>query len=124
MNGSAGSSRQKKQKQELTGSNGAVPASRTESGGPVVGLAVRIAEIIASQEAAHTVLLPAGRRLQLFYRRTLSAAEQVDAGLLLRVFLDCWFGYCCECQRHPSRPSAVSPSLFCFAPSPLIGAGA
>jgi hypothetical protein len=92
MNGSAGSSRQKKQKQELTGSNGAVPASRTESGGPVVGLAVRIAEIIASQEAAHTVLLPAGRRLQLFYRRTLSAAEQVDAGLLLRVFLGCWFG--------------------------------
>ena len=47
MNGSAGSSRQKKQKQELTGSNGAVPASRTESGDPVVGLAVRIAEIIA-----------------------------------------------------------------------------
>ena len=38
MNGSAGSSRQKKQKQELTGS---------KSGDPVVGLAVRIAEIIA-----------------------------------------------------------------------------
>jgi hypothetical protein len=47
MNGSAGSSRLKKQKQELAGSNGAVPASKTESGDPVVGLAVRIVEIIA-----------------------------------------------------------------------------
>jgi hypothetical protein len=35
------------QKQEITGSNGAVLASKTESGGPVVGLAVRIVEIIA-----------------------------------------------------------------------------
>jgi D-Ala-D-Ala ligase-like protein len=49
MSGSAGSSRPKKQKQELTGSNGAVPASKTESGDPVVGLAVRIVEIIAIQ---------------------------------------------------------------------------
>ena len=47
MNGSAGSSRLKKQKQELAGSNGAVPASKMESGDPVVGLAVRIVEIIA-----------------------------------------------------------------------------
>ena len=47
MNGSAGSSRLKKQKQELAGSNGAVPASKTESGDLVVGLAARIAEIIA-----------------------------------------------------------------------------
>ena len=42
MNGSAGSSRQKGRKQELTGSNGAVPASKAESGDPVGGLAVRI----------------------------------------------------------------------------------
>ena len=45
MNGSAGSSRPKRQKQELAGSNGAVPASETESEDPVVGLAVRIVEI-------------------------------------------------------------------------------
>ena len=48
MNGSVGSSRPKRQKQELAGSNGAVPASETESGDPVVGLAVRIVEIIAT----------------------------------------------------------------------------
>jgi hypothetical protein len=48
MNGFAGSSRQKKRKQELAGSNGAVPASKMESEGPVVGLAVRIVEIIAN----------------------------------------------------------------------------
>jgi hypothetical protein len=42
MNGSAGLSRRKKPKQELAGSNGAVPDSETESGDPVVGLAVRI----------------------------------------------------------------------------------
>jgi hypothetical protein len=47
MNGFAGSSRPKKQKQELAGSNGAVPASKRESGDPVVGLVVRIVEIIA-----------------------------------------------------------------------------
>ena len=35
-----------------------------------------------SQEAAHTVLLPAGRHLQLFYRRAFPVAEQVEAGLL------------------------------------------
>src|SRR5262249_48913166 len=46
MNGFAGSSRPKRQRQELTGSNGAVPASKRESGDPVVGLAVRIVEII------------------------------------------------------------------------------
>jgi hypothetical protein len=46
MNGFAGSSRPKKQKQELAGSNGAVPASKRESGDPVVGLVVRIVEII------------------------------------------------------------------------------
>jgi hypothetical protein len=51
MNGSAGSSRQKGRKQELAGSNGAVPASKTESGDPVVGLAVRIVEIIAIRHA-------------------------------------------------------------------------
>ena len=45
MSGYAGSSRPKKQKQELAGSNGAVPASKTESGDPVVGLVVRIVEI-------------------------------------------------------------------------------
>jgi hypothetical protein len=45
MSGYAGSSRPKKQKQELAGSNGAVPVSKTESGDPVVGLAVRIVEI-------------------------------------------------------------------------------
>jgi hypothetical protein len=44
MNGSAGSSRPKNQKQELIGSSGAVPASKTESGDPVVGRAVRIVE--------------------------------------------------------------------------------
>jgi hypothetical protein len=33
---------QKTHKQELAGSNGAVPASKTEAGDPVVGLAVRI----------------------------------------------------------------------------------
>jgi hypothetical protein len=47
MNGFAGSSRPKKQKQELAGSNGAVPAWQKESGDPAVGLDVRIAEIIA-----------------------------------------------------------------------------
>ena len=46
MNGSAGSIRPKKQEQELTGSNGDVPASEKESGDPVVGLAVSIVEII------------------------------------------------------------------------------
>jgi len=44
MNGFAGLSRRKKQKQELAGSNGAVPASEMESGDPVVGQAVRIVE--------------------------------------------------------------------------------
>jgi hypothetical protein len=44
MNGFAGSSRPKMQKQELAGSNGAVPASEKENGDPVVGLAVRIVE--------------------------------------------------------------------------------
>jgi hypothetical protein len=44
MNGSAGSSQPKKQKQELAESNGAVPASETESGDPVVGPAARIVE--------------------------------------------------------------------------------
>src|SRR5262245_41793837 len=48
MNGFAGSSRPKRQKQELAGSNGAVPASKRESGDPVVGLAVRIVEIKAN----------------------------------------------------------------------------
>ena len=38
----------KRPKQELTGSNGAVPASKTESEDPVVGLAVRIVEIIST----------------------------------------------------------------------------
>jgi hypothetical protein len=47
MNGSAGLSRQKKPKQELAGSNGAVPASETESGDPVAGLAVPIVENFA-----------------------------------------------------------------------------
>ena len=47
MNGSAGSSRPKKQKQEVAGSKGAVPASKMESGDPVVGLVVLIVEIIA-----------------------------------------------------------------------------
>jgi hypothetical protein len=42
----AGLSRQKKQKPELAESNGAVPASKKESGDLVVGLAVRIVEII------------------------------------------------------------------------------
>ena len=44
MNGSVGSSRPKRQKQERAGSNGAVPASETESEDPVVGLAVRIVD--------------------------------------------------------------------------------
>ena len=48
MNGSAGSSRPKRLKQELIGSNWAVPASKKENGDPVVGLAVRIVEIIAT----------------------------------------------------------------------------
>jgi len=47
MNGFAGSSRPRRQKQELAGSNGAVRASKRENGDPVVGLAVRIVEIIA-----------------------------------------------------------------------------
>jgi hypothetical protein len=38
------------------------------------------------------VVLPAGRRLQLFYRRTLLSAEQVEAGLLLCLFPGRWFG--------------------------------
>src|SRR5262249_19037447 len=50
MSGSAGSSRPKKQKQELTESNGAVPASKTESGDPVVGLAVHIVEMITIRQ--------------------------------------------------------------------------
>jgi hypothetical protein len=50
MNGFAGSSLLKKQKQELAGSSGAVPVSKTESGDPVVGLAVRIVKIIAEEE--------------------------------------------------------------------------
>ena len=41
-------SRPKRLKQELIGSNGAVPASEKENGDPVVGLAVRIVEIIAT----------------------------------------------------------------------------
>jgi hypothetical protein len=45
MSGYAGSSRPKEQKQELAGSNGAVPVSKMESGDPVAGLAVRIVEI-------------------------------------------------------------------------------
>src|SRR5262245_35665771 len=53
MSGYAGSRRPKGQKRELAGSNGAVPASKTESGDPVVGLAVRIVEIIA-----HTLSVP------------------------------------------------------------------
>ena len=57
MNGSAGSSRQKGRKQELTGSNGAVRASKTESGDPVVGLAVRIVEIIAIVYAPQNLVL-------------------------------------------------------------------
>jgi len=48
MNGFAGSSQQKKRKQDITGSNGGAPASERESEGPVVGLAVRIVEIIAN----------------------------------------------------------------------------
>ena len=60
------------------------------------------------------MLLPAGRRLQLFYRRTLSAAEQVDAGLLLGLFLGRRFGPAASANgtlpaRLPFRP----PSLFC-----------
>lgn len=46
MNGSVGLSRQKGWKQELAGSNGAVPASKTESGDPVVGLGVRIVTVV------------------------------------------------------------------------------
>ena len=38
----------KRLKQELIGSNGAVPASEKENGDPVVGLAVHIVEIIAT----------------------------------------------------------------------------
>ena len=72
------------------------------------------------QEAAHTVLLPAGRRLQLLSRRTLSAAEQVDAGLLLRVFLGCWFDfYAKNPTGTPPRPSAgfgTLASLLRFLP--------
>jgi hypothetical protein len=45
MNGFVGSSRPKREKQELAGSNGAVLALKRESGDPVVGLAVRIVEI-------------------------------------------------------------------------------
>jgi hypothetical protein len=56
MSGSVGSSRPKKKKQELTGSNGAVRASKTESGDPVVGLAVRIVEIIAIVYAPQNLL--------------------------------------------------------------------
>jgi hypothetical protein len=52
MSGYAGSSRPKEKKQELAGSNGAVPASKTESGDPVVGLAVRIVEIIIIPKSA------------------------------------------------------------------------
>jgi len=48
MNGFAGSSQQKKRKQDITGSNGGAPASERESEGPVVGLAARIVEIISS----------------------------------------------------------------------------
>jgi hypothetical protein len=48
MNGSAGSSRQKGRKQEIAELNGAVPASKAESEGPVVGLVARIVEIISS----------------------------------------------------------------------------
>jgi len=50
-----------------------------------------------SQEAAHAMLLPAGRRLQLFYRRTFRAVEQVQADLLLRLSLD---------RRFAPSPSA------------------
>jgi len=48
MNGSAGSSRPRRRKRERAASNGAVPTSGTESADPVVGLAVRIGEIIAN----------------------------------------------------------------------------
>ena len=47
MNGFAGSSRPKRHEQELAGLNGAVLASKRESGDRVVGLAVDIVEIIA-----------------------------------------------------------------------------
>jgi len=48
MNGFAGSSQQKKWKQEFTGSNGGAPASEMESEDPVVGLAVRIVDMCES----------------------------------------------------------------------------
>jgi hypothetical protein len=57
MNGSAGSSRPKRLKQEFIGSNGAVPASEKENGDPVVGLAVRIVEIIATSHTLHPLPL-------------------------------------------------------------------
>jgi len=57
MNGFAGSSQQKKWKQELAGSNGAAPASEMERGDPVVGLAVRIVEIIANRPRIRSVVL-------------------------------------------------------------------
>lgn len=48
-----------------------------------------------SQEAAYAVLLPTDRGLQLFYSHTFGAAEQVEADLLLRLFLDRRLGLAC-----------------------------
>ena len=63
MNGSAGSSLPRNQKQELAGSNGAVPASKTESGDPVVGLAVRIVEGVWGRDPGSCRLMAlSGRR--------------------------------------------------------------
>ena len=68
-----------------------------------------------SQKPAHTVLLPAGRRLQLFYRRTFLSAEQVEVSLLFRLFTGRWFGSAASADEHASYAFAVSaPLLFRF----------
>ena len=75
MNGSAGSSRPKNQKQGLAGSNGAVPASKKESGDPVVGLAVRIVEINHARKSARAPASAFDKRSP--YRRSFGEDRQL-----------------------------------------------
>jgi hypothetical protein len=81
MNGSAGSSRPKNQKQEVAGSNGAVPALRTESEDPVVGLAVRIVESVLGARSGH--LSANGTKQTNILRRLTSATDPIKDSMVL-----------------------------------------
>jgi hypothetical protein len=63
------------------------------------------------------MLLPAGRRLQLFYRRTFLSAEQIEAGLLFRLFTGRWFGS--AARAHATLPASLPFRCLCSFASPL-----